>query len=186
MLSQFFETLIVSLINRLSHNRAGASPKRPGGLLTRLLRRGAAPAAAKPDNLPSDPPVVIGDVVLSPREALRQVQTDRREATLSTDERKKQIYVTGGTGTGKTTLLLNMIDADAAAGRGVGFFDVRGDVADRVIARLAVRFAPEKLADRLLLIDLRSPPAGSGPRYAVGFDPLSQGSSNIPFFKETP
>ena len=175
MLSQFFETLIVSLINLFSHNRAGAGAKRPGGILSRLLGLGAAPAAAKPDDPPADPHVVIGDIIPSAREALRQPRTERREAMLSTDERLKHVYVTGGTGAGKTTLLLNMIDADVDAGRGIGFFDVRGDMADRVIARLAARHAPEDLAQRLLLIDLRSAPANDGPHYAVGFDPLSQG-----------
>lgn len=177
MLSQLFETLIVSMINLFSRNPRRAGAKRPGGLLSRLLRRGAAPAAAKPDALPADPPVVIGDVVPSAREALRQPRTDRREASLSSDERKKHVYVTGGTGAGKTTLLLNMIDADVAAGRGIGFFDVRTDMADRILCRLAARYAPEELADRLLLIDLRSPPAGSGLDYVVGLDPLSQGSN---------
>ena len=177
MLSQFFETLIISLINLFSRNPCRAGAKRPGGLLSRLLRRGAAPAAAKPDALPADPPVVIGDVIPSAREALRQPRPDRREAALWSDERKKHVWITGGTGAGKTTLLLNMIDADINAGRGIGFFDVRGDMADRVLDRLSARYAPEELADRLLLIDLRSSPARDGPDYAVGFDPLSQGNN---------
>ena len=176
MLSQFFETLIVSLINLFTRNAGRADSRKLGGFLSRLVWRGAVPAATKPDATLTDPPVVIGDVMPSAREALRQPRADRREATLSSDERKKHVWITGGTGAGKTTLLLNMIDADLAAGRGVGFFDVRGDIADRVIGRLAARYAPEELADRLLLIDLRMPPPGSGQNYVVGLDPLSQGS----------
>jgi len=98
------------------------------------------------------------------------------------EERLRQIYITGGTGARKSTLLMNVLMADFESGsRGVGFLDFRGEMFDLVIARLAARYAPEELAERLLLFDLRSPrPAGEGgPRqgenHVVGFNPFGHG-----------
>jgi len=48
---------------------------------------------------------------------------------LSTADRRQHTYIVGKTGTGKTTLLANMIVQDIAAGRGVGVIDPHGDLA---------------------------------------------------------
>ncbi len=48
---------------------------------------------------------------------------------LSIPERRQHVYVVGQTGTGKSTLLRNMILQDIEAGRGVGLIDPHGDMA---------------------------------------------------------
>ena len=47
--------------------------------------------------------------------------------------RRAHMYVIGKTGTGKSTLLLNMIVSDIREGRGVSLIDPHGDLAERVL-----------------------------------------------------
>ena len=188
MLSSWIECLLIFSLNFVTRTAAKRTSNgqtqsnHAGGLLSRLLRRPAPAPAAPP--APPDPPVIIGLTIPSAREALRQGSTAPQPVSLTTEERLRQIYGTGGTGAGKTTLWLNMIMADAKAGRGVGVIDWRGETADLILTLLASGYAPEELADRLLLIDLRSAGessqtksggSGSEPEYSVGFDPLAQG-----------
>jgi hypothetical protein len=67
---------------------------------------------------------------------------------LGVAEARHHVHVLGPTGTGKSTLLLRMILADAVAGRGVVVIDPHGDLAIRVLERL-----PTACLDRLVLID---------------------------------
>lgn len=53
-------------------------------------------------------------------------QTDRRQHT----------YVIGKTGTGKTTLLENMVLQDIREGRGLGLIDPHGEFAERILAQI--------------------------------------------------
>jgi type IV secretory pathway TraG/TraD family ATPase VirD4 len=48
---------------------------------------------------------------------------------LGHEDRRHHLYVIGQTGTGKTTLLRNLIIQDIAAGHGVGVIDPHGDLA---------------------------------------------------------
>jgi type IV secretory pathway TraG/TraD family ATPase VirD4 len=48
-------------------------------------------------------------------------------------ERRRHVYVIGQTGTGKSTLLRNLILQDIDEGRGVGFIDPHGDVAEELL-----------------------------------------------------
>ncbi|GBD34438.1 hypothetical protein HRbin35_00158 [bacterium HR35] len=49
------------------------------------------------------------------------------------DDRRRHMYVIGQTGTGKTTLLKNMIEQDIKNGEGVCFIDPHGDVAQEIL-----------------------------------------------------
>ena len=48
---------------------------------------------------------------------------------LERDDRRQHVYCIGKTGTGKTTLLRNLILQDIYAGHGVGLIDPHGDLA---------------------------------------------------------
>jgi len=72
----------------------------------------------------------------------------------------------GATGTGKTNLLLRLIESDLAARRSLCVIDLRGDLVDRILLRLAKSETADTLRDRLLLIDLRDQ------EQIVGFNPL--------------
>jgi hypothetical protein len=48
-------------------------------------------------------------------------------------DRRQHVYTIGKTGTGKTTLLRNLILQDIAAGEGVGIIDPHGDLAEEIL-----------------------------------------------------
>lgn len=52
---------------------------------------------------------------------------------ISRVDRRQHVYVVGKTGTGKTTLLRNLILQDIEKGRGVGLVDPHGDLAEELI-----------------------------------------------------
>lgn len=81
--------------------------------------------------------------------------------SLSTEQRLRHIHVVGSTGTGKSTLLLNMILQDMEQGSGCAVFDPHGDLIDRVL-----ELVPEERMEDLVLFD----PADTD--YPVGFNIL--------------
>lgn len=56
-----------------------------------------------------------------------------RRFGIKTDDRRRHIYVIGKTGTGKTTLLENMVLSDIMAGHGVCYIDPHGDTAEKIL-----------------------------------------------------
>jgi hypothetical protein len=88
---------------------------------------------------------------------------------LAPEDARHHLHVPGPTGTGKTTLLLNLALADARAGRGVAVFDPKGDMVRDLLDRL-----PPGVAGRLVLIDpdeKQAPPALN--LFDLGEDPES-------------
>jgi DNA helicase HerA-like ATPase len=55
---------------------------------------------------------------------------------LDAEERRRHLYIIGQTGTGKSTLLLNLIAQDLAAGEGFALLDPHGDLAESVLAHI--------------------------------------------------
>jgi len=84
------------------------------------------------------------------------------EVSLSEDQRSRHLYCVGASGTGKSTLLLNLILQDLRAGQGLAVLDPHGDLVDEILQRMPA----ERLEDVVLL-----DPADAD--YPIGFNILS-------------
>ncbi|MCB2189774.1 MAG: type IV secretion system DNA-binding domain-containing protein [Deltaproteobacteria bacterium] len=60
-------------------------------------------------------------------------QGGETEVTLSPDQRMRHMYVVGASGTGKSTLLFNLILQDIHSGQGVAVLDPHGDLIDLIL-----------------------------------------------------
>ena len=87
-----------------------------------------------------------------------------RQVTVSLDkeQRLRHMYMVGATGTGKSTLLLNLIVQDIRQGEGVAVLDPHGDLIDKILENL-----PEERLGDVILID----PADA--EYPVGLNILT-------------
>lgn len=72
----------------------------------------------------------------------------QERVTLSIDARLKHTHIIGATGTGKSTLIANLIIQDCKQGLGLVLFDPHGDLVDDVIAHI-----PEHRLRDIVLID---------------------------------
>jgi hypothetical protein len=93
---------------------------------------------------------------------INQHQGKEKEVTLASSQRLKHMHIIGATGTGKSTLILNLIMQDIQAGRGVAVLDPHGDLIESILARIT-----NERIDDVVLID----PADSD--FPVGFNILS-------------
>jgi len=82
---------------------------------------------------------------------------------LDNAERARHLYIVGQTGTGKSTLLLNLIRQDLAAGEGLALLDPHGD-----LALAALNFVPKNRSNDFVFID------PSNLDRPVGFNPFSK------------
>ena len=85
------------------------------------------------------------------------------QVMLDADERRRHLYVVGQTGTGKSTLLLNLLRQDLSAGAGIALLDPHGDLAEATLAHV-----PRSRTNDLVYInpaDIERP---------IGFNPLSR------------
>src|SRR5438128_4456679 len=88
--------------------------------------------------------------------------TSGDDVKLDHEERRRHLYVVGQTGTGKSTLLLNLIRQDLIAGEGVALLDPHGDLAEAVVLHV-----PRVRARDLVYLN----PADT--ERPIGFNPLS-------------
>ena len=82
---------------------------------------------------------------------------------LDPQERRRHLYIVGQTGTGKSTLLLNLIRQDLLAGEGLALLDPHGDLAEAALAHV-----PRARTNDFVYLnpaDLERP---------IGFNPLSR------------
>jgi hypothetical protein len=82
---------------------------------------------------------------------------------LAPEERRRHLYIVGQTGTGKSTLLLNLIAQDLAAGQGLAVLDPHGDLAEAVLLHV-----PRNRTNDLVYLN----PADN--ERPIGFNPLSR------------
>ena len=78
------------------------------------------------------------------------------------EDRLNHIYVIGKTGTGKSTLLLNMAVSDIERGNGLCLIDPHGDIAEKLLD-----YIPSERIKDVIYLD----PADE--HYAIGFNPLA-------------
>jgi hypothetical protein len=72
-----------------------------------------------------------------------------RQVAIPADIRARHCYIAGATGTGKSTLLTNMMLQDMAAGHGVGLLDPHGDM-----VKVILRHVPRNRVDDVVLFDV--------------------------------
>jgi hypothetical protein len=85
-----------------------------------------------------------------------------RPVALSVEDSLRHLHVLGPTGVGKSTLLLNLIVQDIAAGRGLVVIEPKGDLVDAVLERV-----PAGRRDDVVLLD------PSDEEAPVGLNPLA-------------
>jgi len=116
-----------------------------------------AAGSSKPPRTPNRPPHDPRHLRLVPPDEPRRFtpkplgHAERgplRRVALAVPDARHHSHVIGATGSGKSTLLVNLILADARAGRGVVVLDPKGDLVTDVLARL-----PESAGKRLVLVD---------------------------------
>lgn len=71
-----------------------------------------------------------------------------KEIRLSTEDRRRHVYVIGSTGMGKSVFLRNIAYQDMIEGRGFAFIDPHGDVADELLSMV-----PEDRIDDVIYFD---------------------------------
>jgi hypothetical protein len=86
----------------------------------------------------------------------------RQEVYLTPEQRVRHLHAIGGTGTGKTTFMANLIRQDMESGQGFALLDPHGDLVDRLLS-----IVPENRLNDVVLID-----AGDE-EFSVGFNILS-------------
>ncbi|MFO1486418.1 MAG: type IV secretion system DNA-binding domain-containing protein [Verrucomicrobiaceae bacterium] len=86
----------------------------------------------------------------------------RQEVYLTPEQRVRHLHAIGGTGTGKTTFLMNLIRQDMESGQGFALLDPHGDLVDRLLS-----IVPSGRLNDVVLID------ASDEEFSVGFNILS-------------
>lgn len=81
---------------------------------------------------------------------------------LTREQRVRHVHVIGASGTGKSTLLLNLIRQDIESGEGVALLDPHGDLADAVLGII-----PSARVDDVVVVD------PSDDTHSVGFNILN-------------
>jgi hypothetical protein len=125
----------------------------PTAAVSRRLRRDTAHTRPAPDSAARAGSLLLGDN--------RHAGTVR-EVRLTPEQRVRHTHLIGASGTGKSTLLFNLIRQDIENGQGVAVLDPHGDLVDRVLGIIP----PERVAD-VVLID------PSDEEHSVGFNILA-------------
>jgi hypothetical protein len=90
-------------------------------------------------------------------------RNEEKNFGIKIDDRRRHIYIVGKSGTGKSTLISNMVVSDILAGRGVCLVDPHGEIAEEVL-----QFVPE---DRINDVIYFNP---SDIKFPIAFNPLEK------------
>jgi len=96
----------------------------------------------------------------------------KTKVSLHEDSRFRHTYIIGQTGTGKSTLLLNMIINDIEKGRGVAVLDPHGTLISDILLRI-----PDRRIKDVIIVD------PSDVEYPIGFNFLYINQSNPDLYK---
>ena len=137
-----------------------ADPARPRITLTNWRRTGTKPAREQPtalghpDSIERNNDAPVSDAASNNTSDLVKVVTlglnanTDQPVTLTQDARREGLYIIGKNGTGKSTLIENLIVQDMEADYGLCLLDPHGDLLDHVLRRV-----PQKReADVIFLI----------------------------------
>lgn len=93
-----------------------------------------------------------------------------RPVFISQADRTRHMYLLGATGTGKSTLIYNMVRQDMEAGHGVAVVDPHGDLFEQVLSAV-----PQHRVEDVVIID------PSDKAFPVGLNPLDLPENVSPF-----
>ncbi len=92
------------------------------------------------------PPTILpGSGVLIGESVFR---SESKQVYITDEDRRRHIYVIGQTGTGKSTLLVNMVTSDIKKGEGLAIIDPHGELVESIIA-----LVPEERAKDVIVFD---------------------------------
>ena len=97
-----------------------------------------ARTAPAPSNMPTEG-ILLG---------VNKYRGAEKEVHLAADDRRRHLYLIGKTGTGKTTLLLNMVEEDIKAGAGFCVVEPHGDFIEDILSII-----PKERAEDVILFD---------------------------------
>jgi hypothetical protein len=123
-----------------------------------VLERDAGKTKAAPASVRNSDGLLLGDNVHA---------GESTEVRLTPNQRVQHTHIIGASGTGKSTLLFNLIRQDIVRGDGVAVLDPHGDLIDRILGII-----PESRIDHVVLVD------PSDVNFPVGFNILSAHSED--------
>jgi len=123
-----------------------------------VLLRDSGRTKAAPAIVRQPPGVLIGD---------NEHNGETVPVYLTAEQRVRHTHIVGSNGTGKSSLLLNMIRQDIENGDGLAVLDPHGDLIDQILG-----FIPEDRIDDVVLVDL------ADEEFPIGFN-LLQAHSEI-------
>lgn len=94
--------------------------------------------APAPANLPVKG-TIIGESVF---------RNERKPVYITEEDRRRHIYIIGQTGTGKSTLMTNMVVDDIRQGKGVAIIDPHGDLIEKILESI-----PKQRIDDVIVFD---------------------------------
>ncbi|MGW2161705.1 type IV secretory system conjugative DNA transfer family protein [Nonomuraea sp. NPDC001699] len=135
--------------------------------VTRAGARPIAPSPAIPRATAGGTARVLGDADSGPQRPVALPVADARHHT----------HVLGGTGVGKSTLLANVVLADAHAGRGALVIDPKGDLVTDILNRL-----PKRAVGKTVVFDPQDPAPPPSINILAGHDPAFAVDSVVTIF----